>query len=182
MNAACCLFRIEQCLRINWSRVIAFHRQCIYSIIFLTFLFTPKELFMRPIKQAFISLPTAWIDSEVVRLWLDYTWSSSYSICVALLCLRVVNLASLSFLPSTSILLCILRTALLGFWLKLRKKLSGKLNGMSVSHRTSEIKVRQKTSPIQRVWHSSSADGVRVSAFPSGSREWCCDLLPTERE
>ncbi len=44
--------------------------------------------FMRPIKLAFISSPTAWIDSEVVCLWLDYTWcytcSSSYAISFAL--------------------------------------------------------------------------------------------------
>lgn len=121
-NAACCLSHIEQDACRCRSRVIAFHRQCIYSIISLTFLFTPKEMFMRPVKQAFISSPTTWIDSEVVCLWLDYAWRSSYSICLALLCLRVVNLLSLSFLPSMSLLLCILRTALLGLWLKWRGK------------------------------------------------------------
>lgn len=147
MNAACCLSHTEQDTCRCRSRVIAFHRQCIYSIISLTFLFTPKEMFMQPIKQAFISSPTAWIDSEVVCLWLDYAWRSSYSICFALLCLRVVNLLSLSFLPSTSLLLCILRTALLGLWLKWRgKKLIGrKLNGMSVSYLISEIKVTDFT-------------------------------------
>lgn len=141
MNAACCLSHIEQDACRCRSRVIAFHRQCIYSIISLTFLFTPKEMFMRPIKQAFISSPTAWIDSEVVCLWLDYAWRSSYSICFALLCLRVVNLLSLSFLPSTSLLLCILRTALLGGgeWIE------RKLNGLSVLYHISEIKVTDFT-------------------------------------
>lgn len=79
MNAACCLRYSE--MPADW-RFIAFHSLYIYSIISQTFLFTPKEMFGRAIKQDFISSPTTLIDSEVICLWFDYTWRTGYSISV----------------------------------------------------------------------------------------------------
>lgn len=146
--AAICLSHIEQ--DAYRSRVIAFHRQCIYSVISLMFLFTPKEMFMRPIKLPFISSPTAWIDSEVVCLWLDYTWRSSYAISFALLCLTGGIILTFHFITALYSLVCHL-------WLKWRKQ-------------QTEWKTEwnECIESLQRVWRSSSADGVWASAFPSG--------------
>jgi len=119
MNTAYPLSRIEQdTCRSTDQELLHF---TFYKYLFHNFLFTPKELFMRPIKQAFISLPTAWIDSEVARLLLDYSWRSSYFVCFALLCLRgcvfiisFINCLYHSYLPLHYSF--VLRTALLGLW------------------------------------------------------------------